>query len=169
MPTRRADLTSRRREPVPGGAATWESRVSTPSGARQSLAPEAATCASVQQAEATCRRRSVRRTSDPNERDRPLGGAGEPARCRASIGRGPGRLSQAQAMITSHTARRAVARERRDAATGAAACQALPRAPKGIGGKGLVVGGGSEIGPSKKGATAGGERGGGSTQSLPAG
>src|SRR6056297_1634135 len=78
-------------------------------------------------------------------------------------------------MITSRTARRAVARERRHGATGVAACQglpppAMPPATEGNGDEGLVSGGGgSEVGPSKKDATAGGEMGCGSARSRSAG
>ena len=106
----------------------------------------------------------MRRTRGRNARDRPLGGAGKPAECRASISRGPGCLSQAQATITSLTARRAVAREemRQPAAVTVTrrsqSPAAMPPAPGGDGNEGKA-GGESEVDSPKECATAGREDG----------
>jgi hypothetical protein len=83
-------------------------RVSTPSVARPSQAPEADACERAAALPLT----QMHRTSGPNERNRPLSGTGGPARSRAPNEQDLDCLSQAQAMTASLTARSAVAREK---------------------------------------------------------
>jgi hypothetical protein len=109
--TTRPDLTGRlRAAPARSRHPAIESvHVSTLSGARPTQAPEADAC----ERTATLPLTQMHRTGGPNERNRPLGGAGEPARSRVPNGQDLGYLSQAQAMTASLTARSAVARENR--------------------------------------------------------